>query len=100
MSTNQVQSLNVPEKTEDETSMSTISSFPLSNNNEDSINQCPLQFQDWQNDIVYDTVEDPQPSQIRLNPNTGIFTDYSLPENHPYREFRLDHSDDESDDDL
>ncbi len=75
MSTNQVQSLNVPEKTEDETSMSTISSFPLSNNNEDSINQCPLQFQDWQNDIVYDTVEDPQPSQIRLNPNTGIFTD-------------------------
>ena len=100
MSTNQVQSLNVPEKTEDETSMSTISSFPLSNSNEDSIGQCPLQFQDWRNDIIYDTMEDLQPTQIRLDPNTGIFTDYALPENHPYREFRLDHSDEESDDDV
>ncbi len=80
--------------------MSTVSSFPRSDTNEDSIGQCPLQLQDRRNDIVHDAVEDPQPTQIRSDPNTGIFTDYSLPENHPYREFRLDHSDEESDDDA
>ena len=41
------------------------------------------------------------PTQIRFDPYTETFTDYSLPENHPYRIFRLDHSSkEESDDEI
>ncbi len=71
------------------------------------------QFSDWIHDYIClilpnnhnpnnpNNPIDPQLTQIRLDLNTGIFTDYALPENHPHRKFRIeplvfsDESDDE-----
>ena len=51
--------------------------------------------------MTEEATEEVPPTHIRYNPYTGMFTNYSLPENHPYRIFRLDHSSgEESDDEI
>ena len=51
--------------------------------------------------MTEEATEEGPPTHIRFNPYTGMFTDSSLPENHPYRIFRLDHSSgEESDDEI
>ncbi len=79
--------------------------MPFSNS-EKSTDQCLPNVQEWWNESTYNSIvdpgwgSDPQSTKICLDPSSGIFTDYALPENNPLRELRMDLSSDERDDDL